>query len=79
MPGVDGFGVLEYMREKQILDTLPVIIVTDDDSEETTVRAFEYKVADIVIKPYEPRIIKRRVENIIELYTYKKKERLYGG
>lgn len=79
MPGVDGFGVLEFMRKKQILDILPVVIVTDDDSEETTIRAFEYKVADIVIKPYEPRIIKRRIENIIELYTYKKKERLYGG
>ncbi|MDE7321291.1 MAG: response regulator [Lachnospiraceae bacterium] len=79
MPEVDGFDVLEYMKKKEILSTLPVVIVTDDDSEETTIRAFEYNVADIVIKPYEPRIIKRRVENIIELYIYKRKERLYGG
>lgn len=76
MPVIDGFDVLEYMREKELLDRLPVVIITEDDSEETSDRAFEYRVADIVIKPFEPRIIRRRVQNIIELYAYKEK---YGG
>lgn len=76
MPGIDGFGVLENMKKKQLLDRLPVVIVTDDSSEATSVKAFEYKVADMVIKPFEPRIIKRRVENIIELYAYREK---YGN
>lgn len=71
MPKIDGFGVLEYMKDKGYLDDLPVIIVTDDSSEETSVRAFEYNVSDIVIKPYEPHIIKRRVQNTIELYAYR--------
>lgn len=76
MPGIDGFGVLDYMREHDYLSKVPVVIVTDDSSEATAVKAFEYKVADMVIKPFEPRIIKRRVENIIELYAYKEK---YGN
>ena len=76
MPGIDGFGVLDYMREHDYLSKVPVVIVTDDSSEATAVKAFEYKVADMVIKPFEPRIIKRGVENIIELYTYKEK---YGN
>lgn len=71
MPGIDGFGVLEYMKEKCYLDKLPVIVVTDDSSEETSIKAFEYNVSDIVIKPYEPHIIKRRAQNIIELYAYR--------
>ena len=49
------------------------MIVTDDDSEETSDRAYEYKVDDIVIKPFEPKIIRRRVQNIIDLYTYREK------
>ena len=73
MPKLDGFGVLEYMKEHELLDDIPVVIVTDDSSEETSVKAFEYNVADMVIKPFEQRIIKRRVENIIELYAYKEK------
>ena len=76
MPGIDGFGVLEHMKEQDYLNRVPVVIVTDDSSEATAVKAFEYKVADMVIKPFEPRIIKRRVENIIELYAYKEK---YGN
>ncbi|MBQ2115293.1 MAG: response regulator transcription factor [Lachnospiraceae bacterium] len=76
MPVVDGFGVLEYMKEEGYIDKFPVVIVTDDSSEETSVKAFEYNVSDMVIKPFEPRIIKRRVQNIIELYEYKRK---YGN
>lgn len=76
MPGIDGFGVLEHMKEQDYLNRVPVVIVTDDSSEATAVKAFEYKVADMIIKPFEPRIIKRRVENIIELYAYKEK---YGN
>lgn len=76
MPGIDGFGVLEHMKEQDYLNRVPVVIVTDDSSEATAVKAFEYKVADMVIKPFEPRIIKRRVENIIKLYAYKEK---YGN
>ena len=31
MPVINGFGVLEYMKKKGLLDELPVVIVTDDD------------------------------------------------
>lgn len=75
MPGVDGFGVLEHMRNNNMLNQIPVVIVTDDSSEATSVKAFEYGIADMVIKPFEPRIIKRRVQNIIELYAYRNEER----
>lgn len=73
MPVINGFGVLEYMKKKGLLDRLPVVIVTDDASEETGERAFEYKVADLVVKPFEPKVIRRRVQNIIELYAYREK------
>ncbi len=76
MPGIDGFGVLDYLKEHDMLKSIPTIIVTDDASEDTGQRAYEYDVADMVIKPFEPRIIKRRVKNIIELYAYRNKERL---
>ncbi len=73
MPVINGFGVLDYMKKKGLMDRLPVVIVTDDASEETGDRAFEYKVADLVVKPFEPKVIRRRVQNIIELYAYREK------
>lgn len=73
MPGIDGFGVLDYLKRHDMLNVVPVVIVTDDSSEETSAKAFEYNIADMVIKPFEPRVIKRRVQNIIELYAYREK------
>lgn len=71
MPDIDGFGVLDYLKEHDMLNKIPVVIVTDDSSEDTGNRAFEYDVVDMVIKPFQPRLIKKRVKNIIELYTYR--------
>lgn len=76
MPGVDGFGVLDYLKNDNMLCKVPVVVVTDDTSEETSSRAFSYDIADMVIKPYEPKVIKRRVQNIIELYAYRE---MYGA
>lgn len=73
MPGINGFGVLDYMSKRNFLDSLPVVVITDDSSEETIVEAFKRGGTDMVLKPFEPCIIKKRVQNIIELYTYKKK------
>lgn len=74
MPGIDGFDVLKFMNEEGYIDTLPVVIVTDDTSEKTSVKAFEQNASDMVIKPFEPHVIRRRVQNIIELYAYRAKE-----
>lgn len=71
MPDIDGFGVLDYLKENDMLKRVPVILVTDDSSEDTGNRAYEYDVADMVIKPFEPRLIKRRAQNIMELYAYR--------
>lgn len=71
MPVLDGFGVLEHMKKNPKLKKIPVVIITDDSSEATSEKTFEYNVADLVIKPFEPRIIRRRVQNIIELYAYR--------
>lgn len=75
MPEIDGFGVLDYLKGHAMIDSIPVVIVTNDASEDTGCRAYEYGVADMVIKPFEPRIIRRRVENIMELYAYRERER----
>ena len=40
MPVMDGFGVLEHMKKDNELQKIPVVIVTDDSSEETSVKAF---------------------------------------
>lgn len=72
MPVLDGFGVLEYMREHELSDKIPVVLITGETVENSEDQAYSYGVADVMHKPFFPHIVKRRAENIIELYQNKK-------
>lgn len=71
MPVLDGFGVLEYMREANLLDEIPVILITGESIRDSEDRAYSYGVADVIHKPFYLHIVKRRSKNIIELYQDK--------
>ena len=71
MPVMDGFGVLDYMKEKDLLEKIPVILITSMTPQESEEKAYEYGIADVMHKPFDSAIIKRRANNIIELYQNK--------
>ena len=71
MPVMDGFGVLEYKHEKNMLDSIQVILITSEDALDSEDQAYSYGVADVIHKPFYPHIVKRRSKNIIELYQNK--------
>ena len=62
MPNVDGFKVLEYMKEKDLFKILPVSIITGNDSKEIDQNAFAYPIIDILKKPFTDSSIKTIVE-----------------
>ncbi|MDO4521544.1 MAG: response regulator [Eubacteriales bacterium] len=68
MPHMDGFDVLSYMRKKDLIETLPVLVITGDTTDESTHRAFELGAADVIHKPFSRDIVFRRGLNIIEQY-----------
>lgn len=72
MPVMDGFHVLEYMKEQDLLETLPVILITSETIGDSEDKAYSYGVADVIHKPFYPHIVKKRSRNIIELYQNKK-------
>ena len=70
-PVLDGFGVLEYMQEHDLLEKSPVILITGEKIMDSDDQAYAYGVADVMHKPFYPHIVKRRAKNIIELYQNK--------
>ena len=68
MPVLDGFAVLEYMKEKNLLEEIPVIMITSETIGDSEDKAYSYGVADVIHKPFYPHIVKRRSQNIIDLY-----------
>ncbi|MCM1157752.1 MAG: response regulator [Bacteroidales bacterium] len=71
MPVMNGFGVLEYMQKQDLLEKIPVILITSEAIIDSDDQAYSYGVADVMHKPFFPHIVKRRGKNIIELYQNK--------
>ena len=72
MPGMDGFGVLEYMQEHGLIEKIPVILITGETIIDSDDQAYSFGVADVMHKPFYPHIVRRRGKNIIELYLNKR-------
>lgn len=51
MPGVSGFEVMAYLQREPRLESVPVIIVTSDDQDETVTKVAEAEAKGMVIKP----------------------------
>ena len=65
MPGMDGFDVLEKLRENPELSSVPVIIVSASDDRDTTLRAIRGGAVDYITKPADPEIISTRIRSAI--------------
>ncbi len=65
MPNVDGFAVLDYMKQNQLFTEMPVSIISGDSSKETIDKAFKYHIVDMIKKPFNDIDIKRVVEKTI--------------
>ncbi len=71
MPGINGFDVLNYLKENKLIDEIPVIIITGDDTEETINKTFTYPILDVLNKPFNDKNIERILESIKSFYEHK--------
>lgn len=71
MPVMDGFAVLERLKDKNILNKIPFIMITGEDSSEVEKKGYEYGIVSYVKKPYQPEVVKQVVSNAIGWFQYK--------
>lgn len=67
MPHLDGYAVLERLREPDLLDPYrPVLVLTSDHSRQAQRDAFTAGAKDFVTKPLSPSEVRLRVHNLLE-------------
>ncbi len=71
MPVKSGLDVLEFMLQQNLIQTIPVIMITGESTNESDEKAYEYGVSDIIYKPFAANVVMRRAKNIIELFEYR--------
>ena len=72
MPVMNGFEVLEELKKTELMSQVPVILITGESDDEKTLTGYNMGVSDIINKPFNPQIVYRRVNNVIDLYSHKK-------
>ena len=71
MPVMDGFGVLQSMWDSNLIQRIPVILITGAHDDENSLKGFEMGVSDLIFKPFNSEVVYRRVINVVELYNNK--------
>jgi adenylate cyclase len=76
MPGMDGFQVMEGLREEEADGYLPVLVITAQPSHK--LRALELGAKDFISKPFDIEEVIIRVHNMLEVRLLYKASRTYG-
>ena len=69
MPELDGFGVLKILSRKGLLENMPVIMISAENSPEYIAKGYDLGVVDYIGRPFDPNIVLRRLSNVIMLYA----------
>ncbi len=79
MPDMDGYQVLEYMKNDSHLCQIPVIMISAIDDMESVVRCIENGAADYMVKPFNHTVLKARINASLERKRLHDRENQYQG
>ena len=72
MPVMNGVEVLEEMKRRNWIDSIPVLLITGEATTQIERDAYRLGASDIIKKPFDAYIVKQRTKNVIELYYNKR-------
>lgn len=55
MPVMDGFEVLQEMTDRKLIEQVPVILITSENSDRAALQGYQLGVSDIINKPFNPK------------------------
>lgn len=74
MPGMDGREVLDHMKSRAELKSIPVVMVTAVDDVESVVKCIEHGAEDHLVKPVDEVLLRARVRAGLERKYFSNKE-----
>ena len=65
MPEMDGHSTARRIKSNVITKHIPIIMITAKGEMEDIVRAGESGVADYILKPYDPMVLKEKINRVL--------------
>ena len=72
MPNMNGFEVLQEMNLDRLIEKIPVIVISGDESVNSIRKAYDLRATDFINRPFDAGIVHRRVLNAVLLYAKQK-------
>lgn len=69
MPKMGGFDVLSHMMSTDLIADVPVIMISGEHSDDAVLCAYELGASDYINRPFDARVVRQRVSNIMRLYA----------
>lgn len=74
MSGMSGYDILEQMQQRDSMREIPVILMTNQKDTASELRGLQAGAMDFVSFPFEPSILKTRIDHIVELTILRRKQ-----
>lgn len=67
LPGLDGFEVAELIKQRERTRHVPLIFLTATTGAQTAMRGYSVGAVDFVSKPFDPVVLRSKVQAFLEL------------
>ena len=78
MPVMDGFRVLQFMRESELFGHVPAIMLTALSDTASKIRCYEAGATDVIEKPYDEKIIVHKLRALHAAFAARADEAAAG-
>jgi len=74
MPGIDGFEAAKIIKAREKTKNIPIIFISANNMESSHIfTGYSVGAIDYILKPFDPYILKAKVENFVEMYRLGRK------
>lgn len=71
MPGMNGYEVCQQLKTREETKDIPVIFITALSEDDNEAEGLKMGAVDYISKPFNPSLVKARVQNHLELKRYR--------
>ncbi|SHH62010.1 Signal transduction histidine kinase [Wenyingzhuangia marina] len=73
MPVMNGFDFVETLKQDEYISNTAIILLTALAENENRIKGYSIGVDDYLVKPFDPSVLKSRIDNIIKIHFNLKK------
>ncbi len=68
LKNVDGFELIEFIRNRSVSSDIPILVVTGESTREIIVKSIDLGANDFLVKPFPNEDLVKKIDHVLTLY-----------